>query len=417
MFSCYFNPDYTWKSSWSLPYESICGRMEKLRVINSLQPTQFERVVKINNSNRRIIFSKELLIYRKGTVKIMRYNDSLFNVNSSLFDDFASFDGIFDDRLRYCPECMKRGYHSFMHQLVFLDHCFIHKNTVLKYRCDCFDTYILNRKNVNVKIFQCEYCGKKIDEVPPVTTGILNSWWSDEKAEFNRKRSRYTKIYIADFLYTCWKNDGRFRPHKKLSVTQKQVLYDIFINGVTKLKPRYAIRISDNNKKPHKIIMSELLNQYISDKYDKTTVLNHYGHIASRNCGYEVGNYDIKLLSIFFIIRELQNKRYIDQINYSYDIGVYGGLTRRYTSDEGFIIDFIEDTYYNMNMKVDKCQELYNMMLEEYTRIRYDHIYSCFKNNYPESYPNVSGKEISYKNWHYPVYLFVQTQGNEILVY
>ena len=70
-----------------------------------------------------------------------------------------------------------------------------------------------------------------------------------------------------------------------------------------------------------------------------------------------------------------------------------------------------------MNMKIDKCPEMYNMMLEEYTRIRYAHIYSCFKNNYPESYPNVSGKEISYKDWHYPVYLFVQTQGNEILVY
>ena len=72
---------------------------------------------------------------------------------------------------------------------------------MIKYWCDCFDTYILNRKNVNVKILQCEYCGKEIDEVPPVTTGILNSWWSDEKAEFNRKISRYTKIYIADFLY------------------------------------------------------------------------------------------------------------------------------------------------------------------------------------------------------------------------
>ena len=40
-------PEYTWKSEWNIPYESIWGRIEKFRSVNALLPVQLDKIIKI----------------------------------------------------------------------------------------------------------------------------------------------------------------------------------------------------------------------------------------------------------------------------------------------------------------------------------------------------------------------------------
>ena len=96
---------------------------------------------------------------------------------------------------------MKSGYHSFLHQLYFLDECFIHQKTPLLYRCSCINTYILKRKRIaDVTAFQCEQCDKKIAVAPSMSDGILEFWRKDNICKRLRRINKYKKINIVDVL-------------------------------------------------------------------------------------------------------------------------------------------------------------------------------------------------------------------------
>lgn len=74
--------------------------------------------------------------------------------------------------------------------------------------------------------------------------------------------------------------------------------------------------------------MSEALNQYILNKYEHNVILKHFWHISDRYCRYEIGEHNIELLSIFFLIKELQCKSYVDQLNYGLRRDLDGNIKR-----------------------------------------------------------------------------------------
>ena len=333
--------------------------------------------------------------------------------------NFTHLDGIFDNRLRYCPICMKSGYHSFLHQLYFLDECFIHQKTPLLYRCSCINTYILKRKRIaDVTAFQCEQCDKKIAVAPSMSDGILEFWRKDNICKRLRRINKYKKINIVDVLLLYQEKGNSFHRYTEFSTTQKAVLKDLILTGKTKQTPRLFI-VRDLAESTHKIVMSEALNQYILNKYEHNVILKHFWHISDRYCRYEIGEHNIELLSIFFLIKELQCKSYVDQLNYGLRRDLDGNIKRIFLSDNEYsdAIFLIQRISFQLGIDIDDYIELYNFILMEFTLARYKHIYSCFRDNHPSEYPCTSAASVSYNNWNYPVYIIVKNKEDEILLY
>ena len=409
---------YTWNEEWNLPYESLWGRIEKFRAVNVLESGQLGKIIHIGADSTYTIFCPQLLIYRKQAFKIMQVR-SFLHIDAELFTNFTHLDGIFDNRLRYCPICMKSGYHSFLHQLYFLDECFIHQKTPLLYRCSCINTYILKRKRIaDVTAFQCEQCDKKIAVAPSMSDGILEFWRKDNICKRLRRINKYKKINIVDVLLLYQEKGNSFHRYTEFSTTQKAVLKDLILTGKTKQTPRLFI-VRDLAESTHKIVMSEALNQYILNKYEHNVILKHFWHISDRYCRYEIGEHNIELLSIFFLIKELQCKSYVDQLNYGLRRDLDGNIKRIFLSDNEYsdAIFLIQRISFQLGIDIDDYIELYNFILMEFTLARYKHIYSCFRDNHPSEYPCTSAASVSYNNWNYPVYIIVKNKEDEILLY
>ena len=62
--------------------------------------------------------------------------------------------------------------------------------------------------------------------------------------------------------------------------------------------------------------MSKLLHQYILSKYTRDTILKHCWHISNRYYRYELTGYNIELLTVLYLLRELQCKNNVDELPY-----------------------------------------------------------------------------------------------------
>lgn len=411
---------YTWREEWNIPYESIWGRMEKFRAINVLEPGQLDKVIRIGADSLSTIFSTELLIYRKQSYNISKKN-SFLEIDADIFDNFTHVNGLFENRLRYCPSCMKEGgYHSFLHQLSFLDTCFIHTETYLRYRCSCPSTYVLKRKRPReMAAFQCELCKEKISIAPSLADGIINSWGSNNISKHLRRTSIYKCVHVLDVLLTQQEKSRNFHMCSEFSAMQKLVLKDIILTGKTDRRPRLTIE-KYPKKTVSKIVMSELLNQYILNKYEHSVLLKHFGHISNRFYRYEIEDYNIELFTIFFLMRELQCKSNVDELKFNLHKKPEGNIKKTFTSDHecSDAISLIQDVFLRMQLDTNEYIELYNIILKEFTLARFEHIYSCFRNNYPENYPCTSSDIISYTGWNdYPIYVIIKTKDDTILLY
>ena len=73
---------------------------------------------------------------------------------------------LYSSDFKYCPECMKKGYHSIFHQLSFLDTCMFH-NVPLETRCPyCSNKFEGNYIDIKSRAYNCPHCGRKLFEKP-----------------------------------------------------------------------------------------------------------------------------------------------------------------------------------------------------------------------------------------------------------
>lgn len=409
---------YIWKDEWNLPYESLYGRIEKFRKVNVLKPANLDNIIQIGADSTYHLFSKKTLIFRKQNYKIVSDNP-LFEIDNRFFQDFNILDGIFDIRFRYCPVCMKNGYHSFFHQLTYMDTCFIHKKVPLCYRCSCSETYVLRRRKSTLELFQCEFCQAKPKYIPQISDGIINSWWLTSNIQNRcRYKSTYNSINLLDFSLSCMDKSIKSGKSTAYSPLQQKVLREITLTGRTWQKPQY-IGLKDTNSSSSKIIISNLIIQYMVKHYDEEQILAHFSHISNRFYSYKIGNYDVKLLTILFLLKELQCKQNIDELNLGY--GLYNhhdGKLKAYLNDErsSVIIHFLEYSFFIADIKIEEYTEMYNVLLKKLILARYEHIYNCFLYNQPETYPCKSSSVISYDHWKYPIYIMINND-NRIMIY
>lgn len=151
----------TWDNNWINLYESPWSILEKIKYVNEITIDDLVEVLEFNpslkeNSN---VFStctdliKQIEIQLNEAITTNFYEDtqqalgSFFNEN-----DLAKY---FRPFVTYCPICIKEGYHSIYHQLIFKNECFIH-HVPLKIGCpNCGGKIPFNKPASRLKGFTC----------------------------------------------------------------------------------------------------------------------------------------------------------------------------------------------------------------------------------------------------------------------
>lgn len=133
---------FTWRKSWVRPYESLYSVYRTFTLVNIISDTMAPRVL-TNGKTKASVLSNHLYAMLSDTCVPEDENNNLDSyVTVSLFqkkfasetctDKFPIFlNGnaksiCISPKIKYCPECLKSGYHSWMFQYAALKQCPIH---------------------------------------------------------------------------------------------------------------------------------------------------------------------------------------------------------------------------------------------------------------------------------------------------
>lgn len=247
------NDNFTWRNYLKLPYESLYSIIEKFCFLNGLD-TKLLFYIFRNYVNSPCVSQdfKPFYIYKNVSLT-QKFIESFLPINSGDFDMLSPFSlnnySVFLERkFRYCPKCIKYGYHSYFHQFNFLDNCFLHKSQILI-------------KSNDMKYIVAKTSNRPYSSIieTPIVNNILNN-----KLLRNKLNSIFInlpeKIKIIDLNYNRRTNLGEFDLNKKT----KSFLKDLFLNKInieTDYKP--ILSISKNMQ----TIYSQKLIEYYKDKY------------------------------------------------------------------------------------------------------------------------------------------------------
>lgn len=111
---------YTWRISTLNEFESGFGIIEKFRYLNQIDMREFMNLLQLNQS----MFEIKQIIEMQNTKMIDQLS---FITNSEKSITYI------EQRIRYCPICIKYGFHSYLHQFSLTDICIYHKTKL--YEC------------------------------------------------------------------------------------------------------------------------------------------------------------------------------------------------------------------------------------------------------------------------------------------
>ena len=131
--------NYTWRTEWIRPYESQYSAFRMFAKINAVT---YPCAIKLLSDGCLSTFNYNQLSNLKERPCSISDSDSRHNQVEKLVIDFFSLDTVaeqiphlnakareifFSSRHRYCPECIKKGYHSWLYQYQPLLACPIHR--------------------------------------------------------------------------------------------------------------------------------------------------------------------------------------------------------------------------------------------------------------------------------------------------
>ncbi|MBD5797376.1 hypothetical protein BHU24_22160 [Bacillus pseudomycoides] len=161
---------YSWNPAWIQPLESPFSIFQKFMFANVFPLSKLYgvfgsclfRVRKIPVINKKFGSLSSLEGFDRETIhNILKIDLKYIEITTlkQFHNDNANLWKSDKYHLKYCQECLKQGYHSLLHQLVYIDYCFIH-NTPLKNTCpSCTVVFIYNLKELRFSgPFKCE-CG------------------------------------------------------------------------------------------------------------------------------------------------------------------------------------------------------------------------------------------------------------------
>lgn len=207
-----------WNPLWLNPFESAWSIIEKIKYANAISSRDFVGEFGTRDSNGRLINQRNSLLKFNGVDLNLLNQSSGTNFNKHLEYYFDKMIGMFahlDTNLllrkqfTYCEECLSRGYHSLLHQFIFIDKCPYHLNnltTNCNSCCKSFSCKIHNHKSKGG--FQCTCSGYYIDLKfnslsewhlnLPIRETLIIKWVTMDSATF--KRIKETYFYLPSLI-------------------------------------------------------------------------------------------------------------------------------------------------------------------------------------------------------------------------
>jgi hypothetical protein len=168
---------YAWNPNWVYAFESPWGIFEKFKYANRLNTIELLSIFGNDDVNQNMIiscnrkncdlFHMERLSNEAITRNLYMDVRSINKENMNLLTSVPSHSRYqelyrnhpFRKHLMFCPKCIKYGYHSILHQFIFIHECPIHGEKLSQHcpRCSQSYPYRLSDQGFN-EPFQCS-CG------------------------------------------------------------------------------------------------------------------------------------------------------------------------------------------------------------------------------------------------------------------
>lgn len=173
----------TWSNNWISDSESLWSILTKFKIANEVgsnyiqkqyvkgnQPTLNDRLDKFLPDNFDYnSFSEHLGLYLNQYFEYQSDCWGLSNINPDAIKELST------ENLRYCPLCIKDGFHSNLHQLKYIHSCPFHHTTHLIEACEeCNLPINLYSATIDYAAYQCK-CGKLLAETNDF--GVIKEIW------------------------------------------------------------------------------------------------------------------------------------------------------------------------------------------------------------------------------------------------
>lgn len=265
---------YTWNNKWIWKYESVWCSLEKFKYSNELTSKDLRLILNISRESvyttpiyKSLYFSKHIVdktsisnLLDIDVFKILENDSNLF------FDKLCNnlnLEKYIISKLRYCPKCIKIGYHSIFHQLNFFDDCVFH-NIKLKSKCpNCkVENPYLVKFSKATHAFSCE-CGYSYISETNVLN-LFNLWLNNTYI----KDIGGFKLNQSNLLYTSfnWYKNRKLLKNENY-IENNSNIYSLLknnsIDNLPKIEFNHSNSLKSNSNTKNNLTKS-MINSYIN---------------------------------------------------------------------------------------------------------------------------------------------------------
>lgn len=404
---------YAWNDEWVNPYESAWNIGEKIYASN-ISARIYNELMGVTTSGIKINYNSNCLLYSKGIIK-SAFIPRFMQDGTSFFKAFKGNSYYFSTKLRYCPECAKHGYHSIFHQLIYLDRCIIHNDTLLNL-CDCNDSGIISGKRKLHIPFSCKNCGAHMP-YPEVADGIINKWHNTN--QFKILPSVEVKnIYTVDVFI------GEITiQRERLTSKQLEVLQNITMGkSLNEFPTPELVEDIDSINTPLLFLANEI-QDHIIEKYGKEYCEEQFYLLRRYRSASAYEYFDFTIIAAFYLMGELLCESNLDRIypvNFNvlpfefdnYYTGLLEGIQRYFLRDKNCHIPqcYLDRIKY-------KTYKVVNRIYKAYATERYHEIKRALINSSPMNYPLNSNYIPFEADSNYSIYLILETNAGKLYLY
>lgn len=422
MFDIDKKPHYIWNDHWHNEYESIWGLWEKFRYVNFSDIAQ-NNLISITRYCDEEKFEPYLLCFlgkkRNPFCTLYEYTKkNQGNLIFKLLSETYNARCLFHDNLRYCPECMKHGYHSYFHQVKFTDKCFIHGCDLVDL-CSCNYKYRIEYKNKYNNPFECTKCGNRIEDLPDKLDACAINWAiPGVHIELNNRINDIKRLSIIDFFpdEACLKDE--------LSDNQKLFLRHIILNQDVgeEYEPIFKIdHISENIDYSKGFGMAIRFHHEIKNKYSNEDLKKQYRYVKRFSSCDNPDEIEPEIIAMFYLVAELLYLKSVEDI-YSDYVGVlnheedsklnyYNYVLTNWVND--YVNNFNRISYDNSQRQKIICNVIYEIIVQ----FRYYEFLEFFKEKKKYGSTVYADRNIPVHRANYPLFLVVEYNNGDIEIY
>lgn len=206
----------TWNKDWIQKHESIWGIFEKIKFANRINGKElfyfFTENKKVNYTNSSVKYksfsyiksiseNKLSVILNVDIKNLKEENDELLK---SSFSNLA----LLNNNLCFCKKCISTGYHSTLHQYLFIANCPFHPEEQLTDKCpNCNENFRSFNLGYNEQGFSCENC--KFNILNSTEFYIIKKEWIYPKKIIDKYTLQllnniYSSNISAHFLFSTY---------------------------------------------------------------------------------------------------------------------------------------------------------------------------------------------------------------------